>query len=166
MLEVLANLAGRACVIYVDDVKVAGRVVEELIVKLRAVLLRFTERALFLAAHTLVLFANEVKWYDKLYSGMAVRHDPRRVRGLVEMRRPETVGAPMKFLQATNWMRFAQPHIHSKNWVTATSFDGTSTGGNEPHEKRGVAAGFDGWRLDAVAGGSLGQLPRDVDQRF
>ena len=111
MMEVLGNLVGRACLIYVDDVKVIGRSVEELIVNLRAVLLRCMERGLFLAAHKLVLFAKEVKLCGKLYSGTTVRHDPERVRGLVEMRRPETVGELMKFLQATNWMCLSLPHM-------------------------------------------------------
>ena len=110
-MEVLGNLAGRACLVYVNDVEVIGRSVEELIVNLRAVLLRCMERSLFLAEHKLVLFAKEVKWCRKLYSGMAVRHDPRRVCGLVEMRRPEMVGELRKFLQATNWMRLSLPHM-------------------------------------------------------
>ena len=94
-----------------DDVKVIGRSVEELIVNLRTVLLRCMERGLFLAAHKLVLFAKKVKWCCKPYSGTAVRHDPERGRGLVEMRRPETVGELMKFLQATTWMRLSLPHM-------------------------------------------------------
>ena len=102
VVEVLENLVGRACFIFMDDVKVIGQSMEELIVNLRAVLLRFMERGLFLAVHKLILFAIEVKWCGKIYSGTAVRHDPGRVRGLVEMRRPETVGELMKFLQATN----------------------------------------------------------------
>ena len=40
MMEVLGNLVGRACLIYVDDVKVIGRSVEKLIVNLHTVLLR------------------------------------------------------------------------------------------------------------------------------
>ena len=40
MMEVLGNLVGRACLIYMDDVKVIGLSVEELIVNLRTVLLR------------------------------------------------------------------------------------------------------------------------------
>ena len=111
MMEVLGNLVGRAYLIYVDDVKVIGRSMEELIKNLRTVLLRCIERGLFLAAHKLVLFAKEVKWCGKLYSGTAVRHDPERVRGLVEMRGPETVGELMKFLQAANWMRLSLPHM-------------------------------------------------------
>ena len=60
MMKVLGNLVGCACLIYVNDVKVIGRSVEELMVNLRTVLLRCTERALFLTAHKLVLFAKNV----------------------------------------------------------------------------------------------------------
>ena len=111
MMEVLGDLVGRACLIYVADMKVIGWPVEELVVNLLAVLLRCIKRGLFLAVHKLVLFAKEVKWRGKLYSGTAVRHDPGRVRGLVEIRRPETVGELINFLQATNWMRLSLPHM-------------------------------------------------------
>ena len=111
MMEVLGNLVGRACLIYVDDVKIIGRSVEELIVNLRAVLLRCMERDLFLAPHKLVLFAKEVKWCGKLYSGTAIRRDQGGVGGLVEMRRPEWVSELMKFLQATHRMRLSLPHM-------------------------------------------------------
>ena len=33
-----------------------------------------------------------------------MRQDPERTRRLVEMRRPETVGELIQFLQAVNWM--------------------------------------------------------------
>ena len=72
----LGNLVGRACLIYVDDVKVIGRSVEGLKVILCMVLLRF-KRGLFLAAHKLVLFAKEVKWCGKLYLGTARQTRPR-----------------------------------------------------------------------------------------
>ena len=169
MMEVLENLVGRACLIYVYGVKVIGRSVEELIVNLRAALLRFMERGLFLAAHKLVLFVKEVKWCGKLYSRTSVRYDPGRVRGLVEMRRPETVGELMKFRQirprarawtggdaptrdsgradevsaGDEWYAFVTAS-HGGNCGTAVSVDGTSTKGNEPNEKRGVAVDSNG----------------------
>ena len=71
MTKVLGHLMGRACLIYVDDVKIIGRSLEELIGNLRTVLLRCMERGLFLAAHKLVLFVKEAKWCGKLYSGTA-----------------------------------------------------------------------------------------------
>ena len=38
-----------------------------------------------------------------------MRYDPERIRDLVEMRWPETVGELMPFLQAANWMRLSLP---------------------------------------------------------
>ena len=76
-----------------------------------ALLLRFMEPGLFLAAHKLVLFAAEVKWCDKIYSGAAVRHDPERVHGLVEKLRRETEEKLMQLLKATNWIRLSLPHV-------------------------------------------------------
>ena len=49
---------------------------------------------LFVAAHKVSLYAREVKWCGNRYPG--------RIRGLVEMRRSETVGELMQFLQAAN----------------------------------------------------------------
>ena len=46
MTEVLGNLVGRACLIYVDGVKVVGRSVEELVVNLHTVLLQRMERGI------------------------------------------------------------------------------------------------------------------------
>ena len=73
--------------------------------------MRFMERGLFLAAHKLILFAKEIRWCRKLYLGSSVRHDPERVRCLVEMRRPATVGQLMQFLQVANWMRLSLPNM-------------------------------------------------------
>ena len=48
-----------------------------------------------MAANKAALYAREVKRCGELYSGTGVRHDPERSRGLVEMRRPDTVGELM-----------------------------------------------------------------------
>lgn len=64
---------------------------EDLVVNLHALLLRFMERGLFLLAQKLIVFAREVKGCCKRYSRVYTRHDPERALKLVEMRRPETV---------------------------------------------------------------------------
>ena len=38
-------------------------------------------------------------------------HDPERTQGLSELRRPETAGELMQFLQAINWMRTSLPEL-------------------------------------------------------
>ena len=44
-------------------------------------------------------------------SGQTVSHDPERTQGLSELRRPETAGELMQFLQAINWMRTSLPEL-------------------------------------------------------
>ena len=55
------------------------------------------EVGLSVAAHKATLYARKVKWCGKLYWGMGVRHNPERVRALVEIHRPEPVGELMQF---------------------------------------------------------------------
>ena len=107
----LGDLVRRACLVYVDDVIIWGRNVWELMDHFSWVVKKLMEVGLFVAAHKVTLYAREVKWCGKLYSGTGVRHDPERIRGLVEMRRPETVGELMQFLQAANWTRLSLPDM-------------------------------------------------------
>ena len=126
-----------------DDVNVIGRSVEELIVNLRAVLLRFMDRGLSLAAYKLVLFAKEIKWYGKLYSGTAVRHDPGRVRELVGDA-PTSDGRRADEVSAGDELDAFVTALHGGKCGTTASVDGTSTEGNEPNEKRRVAVDSNG----------------------
>ena len=87
---------------YVDDVIIWGRNAWELMDHFSWVVKKLVVVRLFVASHKVSLYAREVKWCGKLYSGTGVRHDPKRIRGLVEMRRPETVVELMQFLQVAN----------------------------------------------------------------
>ena len=59
----------------------------------------------FVADHKITLYAREAKWCGKLHFGTAVRHDPERIRVLVEMDRSETFGELMQLLLSETWMR-------------------------------------------------------------
>ena len=90
---------------WVDDAIVWARDAETLLTRVEAVLERLIERGLFAAAHKAVLFRREIKWCGRIYSGEATIQDPARVQGLLDLRRPETGGELMHFLQALNWVR-------------------------------------------------------------
>ena len=107
----LGDLVRRVCMVYVDDIIIWGRNVWELMVHFSWVVKKLMEVGLFVAAHKVILYALEVKWWGKLYSGTGVRHDPERDRGLVEMRRPETLGELIQFLQAASWMWLSLPNM-------------------------------------------------------
>ena len=108
MAEILRGIYPERCMVWVDDLIIWGETQEEMVGNLDGVLARLQARGLYAAAHKCRFFATEMKWCGRLYSGEGVAHDPQRVQGLTAMRRPETVGELMQFLQAANWMR---PHL-------------------------------------------------------
>ena len=55
------------------------------------------EMGLFAAAHKCTFFSREIVWCGKVYSQGHVSHDPVRLQGLSDMRRPETAAKLMKF---------------------------------------------------------------------
>ena len=109
--KTLDDLVGRVCLVYVDDVIIWGWNVWELVDHFLWVVKKLMEVGLFVAAHKATLYTREVKWCGKLYSGTGMRHDPERICGLVEMRRSETVGELMQFLQAANWTRLSSSNM-------------------------------------------------------
>ena len=108
----LGDLVQRVCLTYVDDVIISGRNAWELMDHFSWAVKKLMKVDLFVAAHKVTLYAREVEWWGKLYSGTGVRHGPEHIRGLVEMmRRPETVGELMQLLQVANWIRLSLPNM-------------------------------------------------------
>ena len=100
---------------WVDDIVIWRDTLEILFKRLLAILDRLLERGLFAAAHKAVFFRKEIKWCGKILSGQTVSHNPERTHGLSELRRPETAGELMKFLQAISWMRTSLPELAELN---------------------------------------------------
>lgn len=48
---------------------------------------------------------------NKAYLGSEIEHDPERLSGLANLRRPETAGELMQFLQPVNWLRTSLPRM-------------------------------------------------------
>ena len=65
--------------------------------------------SVFAAAPKAVFIRKEIEWFGKILSRQTVSHDPERTQGLSEVRRPETAGELMQFLQDINWMRTSLP---------------------------------------------------------
>ena len=86
------------------------------------------ESTLCLAAHKLILFATQIKWCGKVYLGTSVKPDPERIRGLVEMRRPETYGELMKFFQEVIWMHLSLPSVAEVMSPLRALMEGSSNG--------------------------------------
>ena len=104
-------LDGLKCKIWVDDVFFYADSEDELLSTLDAILARLESVGLFAAAHKCTFFARELVWCGKVYSEGRVSHDPTRLQGLSDMRRPETAAELMQFLQAMNWLRTSLPRM-------------------------------------------------------
>ena len=50
-------------------------------------------------------------WYGKVYSDGVVSHDPARIQGLCDVRRPQTASELTQLLQAANWLRTSLPRM-------------------------------------------------------
>ena len=55
--------------------------------------------------------AEATVWCRKVYSDSVVSHNPARIQGLSDMRRPQTASELMQFLQAANWLRTPLPRM-------------------------------------------------------
>ena len=90
-------LDGLKCKIWVDDVFFFADTEDELLDTLDAILGRLEGVGLFAAAHKCTFFARELVWCGKVYSHGRLSHDPVRLQGLSDMRRPETAAELMEF---------------------------------------------------------------------
>ena len=75
------------------------------------ILARLESVGLFAAAHNCTFFSREIVWCGKVYSRGRVSHDPVRLHGLSDMRRPQTAAELMQCLQAMNWLRTSLPRM-------------------------------------------------------
>eukprot|EP00903_Cladosiphon_okamuranus_P011351 g10699.t1 len=83
-------LEGLNCMVWVDDVIYWGHDEDDLLDTLDQVLERLEGVGLFAAAHKCIFFDTSITWCGKVYSGGEVKHDPERLSGLANLRRPET----------------------------------------------------------------------------
>ena len=104
-------LHGLNCLIWVDDIVYWGDTEEEMLNTLDLILERLESVGLFAAAHKCVFYTKSVKWCGKVYSHGKIEHDRDRLSGLANLRRPETAGELMQFLQAINWLRTSLPRM-------------------------------------------------------
>ena len=104
-------LSGLSCMVWVDDVIYWGHDEQDLLRTLDLILERLEGVGLYAAAHKCVFFDTSISWCGKVYSQGATQHDGERVSGLANLRRPETAGELMHFLQAVNWLRTSLPRM-------------------------------------------------------
>jgi hypothetical protein len=108
---VLGDYYGVICVLWVDDLVVWANDHAQLLERLLLVWGRLNEAGFKGAAHKVVFYTEAVKWCGRYADGEGVWHDPQRIQGLVDMRRPQNAGELMQFLCAMLWMRQSLPEV-------------------------------------------------------
>ena len=94
-----------------DSVIFGGLDETDLINTLELILERLYEVGLYAAPHKCTFVETSITWCGKVYSQGQVKHDPQRSTGLETMRRSETAGELVHFLQAVNWLRTSWPRM-------------------------------------------------------
>ena len=102
--------------VWVDDVISWGLDETNLFNTLDLILERLEEVSLYVAGRKCTFFETSITWYGRMHSQGDVKHDPERLASLATMRRPETAGELMQFLQAVNWLRRSWPRMAEVVW--------------------------------------------------
>ena len=97
--------------VWVDDVIFWGLDKTDLFNALELILERLEEVGLYAAANKCTCFETSITWWGKVYSQEQVKNDPEQLTGLATMRRPETAGELMQFLQVVDWLRTSLPRM-------------------------------------------------------
>ena len=102
--------------VWVADVIYWGLDETDLLNTLDLILERLEEVGLYAAAHKCTFFETSITWCGKVHSQGEVKHDPKRLAGLVTMRCHESAGELMQFLQAVNWLCTSLPRLVKVVW--------------------------------------------------
>ncbi|GMF12467.1 unnamed protein product [Phytophthora lilii] len=130
MQEVFQDMLYKNLLVWVDDIVIFAKTVEEFLDVIRKFFARLREYGLKLNAKKSCLFARQISWCGRLIDGEGVRHDPERVAALSSLPLPSTAAALQKLLCASNWLResivnFAQ-HAAPLQAKLEAAFDGHS----------------------------------------
>ena len=105
MDHVLAGLKWSACLVYLDDVIVFGRCLEDHNRNLLAVLLRLREAGLTVKPSKLALAVEELRFLGHIVSGEGVRMDPEKVKAVQECPAPKDVREVRSFVGLASYYR-------------------------------------------------------------
>ena len=111
MSECLGPLLYECCLLWIDDILIFSRSLEEHWLNCRKVLERLREYGFFASAVRCNLYQKEAKFCGKIYSAAGISHDPERIQALTTMQEPVQGADLYQFLSAVNWMRQSLPNF-------------------------------------------------------
>ena len=117
---VLAGLSWECCLVYVDDIIVFAKTLEEHVVRLTQVFERLQNAGLKLKPDKVKLFQRRVGFLGCIVSGEGIEPDPEKVRAVVDWPVPRSVGEVRSFIGLCSYYR---GFIKDLSVVAAPLFD-------------------------------------------
>ena len=111
MDRIFADLLHVNMIIYIDDLLVYAKNVDDLLQTLSKVLERCEEFNIKLNLRKASLYAEEITFCGRQYSAAGVAHCPERIQALTSMKPPETGDQLSRYLHAIGWMRDSLPRF-------------------------------------------------------
>lgn len=105
MERTLAGLNQITCLVYLDDIVIFGKDVEEKIHRLREVFRRLIDAGLKLKPKKCILFQESVKYLGHIVSKNGIATDPDKVKSIQEWPTPENVSQLRSFLGLSSYYR-------------------------------------------------------------
>ena len=105
----LDGLVDRCAQVWIDDLLVYSESIDQHVENVLAVLRALDAAGWKADPRKAVLWSDRVRWCGKVYSAAGTECDPARVKAVLEMEPPTTLGQLQQLLGALSWMRMHLP---------------------------------------------------------
>ena len=111
MERVLAGLQWQICLVYIDDIIIFGKTIEDHIQQLQEVFNRLKMAGLKLKPKKCCLFKREVHYLGHVVSEKGIQTDPEKIRAIEEWKEPTTMTDVRSFLGICSYYRKFVPNF-------------------------------------------------------
>ena len=102
---ILGNMLGNKCAVWIDDILLYGKKLDEYITNLACMLDHLEEVGFKSSLKKSKPLQTQIKWCGRIIDREGIGHDPARIQALNDLGYPNTAGDLMQFICSSGWMR-------------------------------------------------------------